>query len=361
MKLSKKTIALFLSAVLILSLSGCGQTPATTSNNTNTAPQTSTAAAQQTERTVKDMAGRTVKLPAQIKSIATFGPIGVLNDFVETLGDGNLICNEMTASFTKNDNWKYQFVFAPQLKTSPLFQDASGAIMMEKVLQAKPDLCLTMTKPETDQLAAQGLNVIYLAWDKPEDVKKCITLLGEALNKQDVAADYLAYFDKTISKAQDLTKNLKNEDKKKVVYGSITTLTQPHLIAEWWIPMAGGISMTNNGRTTQSLTYSLEDLLKWNPDVMILSDPSIKKDVLADSRLANIPAVKNKQIFAVPTVAHVWGNRTTEQPMTILWTINKLYPNLLTTEDLAKEISYFYSLFFKYNLSDAQIKDIIGS
>ncbi|MDQ7095676.1 ABC transporter substrate-binding protein [Desulfosporosinus sp. PR] len=356
MKSSKKILALLLTLFFVLaSLTGCGQNTPSGAK----APEQTTAS--QSERTVVDMAGRSVKLPAEIKTIATFGSIGVLNAFVETLGEGGKICNEMSASFTKTDRWKYQYVFAPQLKTSPVFQDASGAILMEKVLQTKPDLCLAMTKAETDQLAAQGQNVLYLSWDKTEDVKKCITLLGEALNKQAVAADYLAYFDKTVAKAQDLTKNLKEADKKKVVYGSITTYTQPHLIAEWWIPAAGGISVTNNGRTAQSLTYTLEDLLKWNPDVMILSDPAIKKDVLADARLANIPAVKNKQIFSIPCVAHVWGNRTTEQPLTILWTLNKLYPNILPTEDLAKEISYFYSHFFQTNLTDAQIKEIIGS
>ena len=119
--------------------------------------------------------------------------------------------------------------------------------------------------------------------------------------------------------------------------------------------------MTNNGRTTETLTYTTEDLLKWNPDVMILSDPLIKKDVLADSRLANIAAVKNNKIYSTPTVAHVWGNRTTEQPLTILWAINKMYPDIMTTEALSQEISYFYSHFFKVDLSDAQIKEIIGS
>ncbi|KUO78227.1 MAG: ABC transporter substrate-binding protein [Desulfosporosinus sp. BRH_c37] len=356
MKSGKKIIALLLMTFFVIaSLTGCGQNAA---SGTNAPGKTS---ATQTERTVVDMAGRSVKLPAEIKSIATFGSIGVLNAFVETIGEGSKICNEMSATFTKNDKWKYQYVFAPQLKTSPQFQDASGAILMEKVLQTKPDLCLSMTKAETDQLAAQGQNVLYLSWDKTEDVKKCITLLGDALNKQDVAKDYLSYFDKTVTMAQDLTKNLKEEDKKKVVYGNITTYSQPHLIAEWWITTAGGISVTNNGRTSQSLTYTMEDLLKWNPDVMILSDAAIKKDVLAYARLSNIPAVKNKQVFSIPCVAHVWGNRTTEQPLTILWTMNKLYPKIMTTEALAKEISYFYSHFFKSNLSDEQIKEIIGS
>ena len=350
MKFGKKIIALLLMTVFVIAgLTGCAQK---TQDGTNTKP---------TERTVVDMAGRTVTLPAEINSIATFGAIGVLNTFVETMGEGSKICNQMSPRFTKNDKWKYQNVFAPQLTSKPQFEDASNSILMENVLQAKPDLCLTMTKENTDLLAAQGLNVLYLSWNETEDVKKCITLLGEALNKPDLAKDYLEYFDKSVAKAQDLTKNIQEADKKSVVYGNVVAGQQPHIIAEWWIAAAGGISKTDNGRTTETLTYTTEDLLKWNPDVIILSDLALKKDVLADSRLSNISAIKNNKLYSTPTVAHVWGNRTTEQPLTIFWAMNKIYPEIMTTEALAAEIKSFYSHFFKCDLSDAQVKEIIGA
>ncbi|MDD2620441.1 MAG: ABC transporter substrate-binding protein [Syntrophomonadaceae bacterium] len=355
MKVSKKIISLLLTVFFVMAcFTGCGQSAA---SGTNEEGETSAA---QTERTVTDMAGRTVALPGEIKSIATFGSIGVLNAFVETMGEGSKICNEMSASFTQTDKWKYQYVFAPQLKTSPVFQDASGAILMEKVLQTKPDLCLSMNMEETALLEEQGLNVLYLSWTKTEDVKECITLLGEVLNKQDVATDYLAYFDKTVAKAEKLSKNIKEEDKKIVVYGNPITYAQPHLIAEWWISAAGGVSVTNDGRTAQTLTYTMEDLLNWNPEVMFISDKLLQKDILADARYAGISAVKNNKIYAVPTVAHVWGNRTTEQPLTVLWAMNKLYPEIMTTQDLSEEIKYFYSHFFKVELTDEQIKEIIG-
>ena len=65
-------------------------------------------------------------------------------------------------------------------------------------------------------------------------------------------------------------------------------------------------------------------------------------------------------MYLVPTVAHVWGNRTGEQPLTILWTINKCYPELLPAEQLAEDIHYFYEHFFLYDMSDEQIAEIIG-
>ncbi len=93
---------------------------------------------------------------------------------------------------------------------------------------------------------------------------------------------------------------------------------------------------------------------------MLVTDATEKKNVLSDTRFSNVAAVKNNAVYVVPRIAHVWGNRTTEQPLTILWTINKLYPQLEAKDALAKDISYFYSHFFKTNFTDDQINEIIG-
>ena len=55
-----------------------------------------------------------------------------------------------------------------------------------------------------------------------------------------------------------------------------------------------------------------------------------------------------------PILAHVWGNRTVEQPLTILWMMNKLYPKLMPEATLKEEIRKFYATFFLYDMSDAQ-------
>lgn len=408
MKASKKTTALFLSIILILSiLAGCGgqsappaapaapetpaaaapapapaapsapaapatppsapapetpaepETPAPATPAVAPAEEKSAEPAAPVKRTVTDMMGRKVELPAEIKTIGTFGSIGVLNAFVQTMGEGHKILNEGSAAFVRSERWqKFQYQFSPQIKTGPVFEDANREVQMETVLQHKPDVCLVMTKELVDLLSAQGLNVIYLSWSKQEDVAKCITLLGEVLNKPEAAKDYLAYFDKSIAKAAELTKNVKNPIK--AIYGNVTTFSQPHIIAEWWIKTAGGKSVTDNGRTTESFTYTMEDLLLWNPEVILLMDAASKKGIEEDARYNNIAAVKDKRVFVVPSVSHTWGNRTTEQPLTIFWTMHKLYPELMPKAELAKEIDYFYNHFFKTDLTDAQINEIIG-
>ncbi|MEM1485090.1 ABC transporter substrate-binding protein [Oscillospiraceae bacterium PP1C4] len=364
MKQVKQTLAALLAVVLLTgSLAGCAQKPAAEASSA--APAVSAAVASSeaasseaapAERTVTDMAGRTVTIPAQINKIGTFGSVGVLNAFVELMGEGAKICNDMPANFTKNDNWKLQYEFAPQIKGAPLFE-ANKEIAMEVVLETKPDVCFTMTKETAELLEKNGISAVYLSWSEIDDVKKAVTLMGEVLGKQDTASDYIKYFNEKIARAQELTKGI--AEKKTVLYGSVPTLTQPHKIAEWWITQAGGASVTDNGRAEDTLTYTLEDLLKWNPQVMILTSKAQIAEIEADSRLAGITAVKDKALYVTPTVAHVWGNRTVEQPLTIFWTINKLYPDVISRDELAKEIKYFYSHFFLYEMSDAQITEII--
>ena len=243
------------------------------------AENTAGAAKQEVKAThdVTDMAGRTVTLPTEIDSIATFGSIGVINAFVELMGSGEKICNDMTASFTKSDKWAMQYEFAPQIKGAPVLQNADGEIQMEKVLALNPDLCLVMSKDLIEPLESNGLNVIYFEWKQTNDVKTAVTLMGEVLDKKELAQDYLSYFDQMVEEAGEKAASLKDGDKKTVLYGNIDKLTQPHVIAEWWIEAAGGISVTKDSWNNEngSCTYTQEDVLKWNPDVMIVTDPSM--------------------------------------------------------------------------------------
>lgn len=369
MKRRSTIFALLLILVLAVSVvAGCGTETATTTQAepgaTTSAQPTTTETAETiatTDRTVTDMAGRQVTVPAELESIATFGSIGVLNAMVETMGAGDKIINQMSAAFTKNDQWKYQYVFAPQIANGPLFENPNREIQIEEVIKADPDLCLVMTKESATLLEGKGLSVVYLEWKTQEDVAKCITLLGEVLNAQDAAADYIAYFDTKVTELEALVAQIPEGERKKVLYGQVTTYTQPHIIAEWWIPAAGGISVTaDRPSEVESYEYTAEDLLAWNPDVMVVTSPAMIEELKGDSRLSGITAIKDNAIYNIPTVAHVWGNRTPEQPLTIMWMMNKLYPEVMTGDMLAEEIGYFYDHFFKTKLTAEQIAEIIG-
>ena len=312
-------------------------------------------------RTVVDMAGRSVALPAEIHRIGTLGSVGVLNAFVELMGEGSKIYNQMSAGFTKTDRWKMQYQFAPQIANGPLFEDANRELLLENILQARTDVCLAMTKETAQVLERNGVACVYLEWKNVDDVKKAVTLMGEVLNKKETADAYIAYFDEKLAQAASLTSGIPEKDRLKVLYGDPVGFSQPHIIAEWWIREAGGISVTDDGRSSgERRTYTLEDLLLWNPDVIVANTARQIEEMRGNPNYRGVAAVKNGRCFVIPTVAHVWGNRTVEQPLVVLWMMNKLYPELMPEATLREEIREFYATFFLYDMSDAQISEIIN-
>lgn len=367
----KKALALLMALVLTFALlAGCsdsaaGNTPSESpSQAVSQAPENSPENSPEPSAeptpgpyTVTDMMGVEVTFESVPETVATFGSIGVLNTLVECLGCGDRICNNMGSKFESTKSYPHlRLEFAPQTKDAPLLTNADGELLTEDIIQLDPDVCLTMTKTTAEQLRELGLNVVYLEWQVQEDVPVAMRLMGEVLGMQELAEDYLTYFDESVAEAESLVANIPEAERKSVLYGSITDFSQPHIIAEWWITEAGGISVTNNGRPdTESYNYTMEDVLMWDPDVLLVSGRTQIEELTTNTTFADLTAVQNDDIYCVPTVGHAWGNRTVEQPLTIFWTMNKLYPDIMTDEMLGEKISYFYDHFFNYQLSDEQL------
>lgn len=370
---TKKLLSLLLALALVFALfAGCADTGSNDTPSNPSTPVSETPDAQETPAvqetpdapedpvdesyTVTDMMGTEVTFESVPQTVATFGSIGVLNTFVESLGCGERICNNMGSKFESTKSYPHlRLEFAPQTATAPLLTNSDGELVTEEILRLAPEVCLTMTKATAEELRKLDLNVIYLEWKEQDDVDVAVRLLGEVLGVQDKAEEYLKYFDSMVAEAESLVASIPEAERKTALYGNVTGYSQPHIIAEWWITAAGGVSVTNNGRTDESFTYTSEDLLMWNPDVLLVSGRPQIAELQTNALYADLTAVQNGSIYCVPTVGHAWGNRTVEQPLTIFWTINKLYPELVSDEDLGEKIYYFYDHFFNYQLTDEQL------
>ena len=61
-----------------------------------------------------------------------------------------------------------------------------------------------------------------------------------------------------------------------------------------------------------------------------------------------------------PCAAHLWANRTAEQPLTVLWAAKIFHPELFKNLDLIKEMEHFYGRFFHYRMSDGEAREILN-
>jgi iron complex transport system substrate-binding protein len=306
-------------------------------------------------RMVTDMAGRRVALPARIGRLVTLGSLPVLNSFVYAIGEGGTIVNGL-ADFAR-PRWKFQTVFAPQVAAAPAMQLPTREPNVEAILLARPDVVLTMHRESIALLEGRGIPVVFLAWQKPQDVKACMHVLGEVLGKPDRAAAYTAHFDRTIARVAGL---VQGAEKPRVLYLQPDTLTQPRLIAEWWIPAAGGISVTDDGRSTESRSFTLEQVVLWDPDILIVTDPKDVGYVRHHAVLGKLKAARTGKVFVVPVGAHTWSNRTSEQPLTVLWAASVFHPERMRSVDLVAETRAFYRDIFGQALTEAQVGEILS-
>jgi iron complex transport system substrate-binding protein len=310
------------------------------------------------ERVVTDMAGRAVKVPDKIVRVGTIGPVPVLNSFVFAMGEAGSIVNNLPPNLG-GPRWRFQYVVAPGLANQPVIQTGRGP-NIEGVIAASPDVVLTMDRTAIDLLDRTHIPVLYLSWQKPRDVKAVMRLLGELYEKQDVADAYSRYFDETIARVSSRVAGLRDDQRPRVLYADLRRLTQPHKIAEWWIAKAGGRSVTDDGRIGEAFNFSIEQILAWNPEVIIVTAEQEIADAYADARLANVSAIKNKRIYAIPMGVHVWGNRTVEQPLTVLWAAKAFHPDLFADITIEDEIRDFYARFFKTDLSRDDVSTILA-
>jgi iron complex transport system substrate-binding protein len=309
-------------------------------------------------RTLIDMAGDTVTLPARVERIATVGPVPVLNSLVFAIGEGRAIVNGLP-EFARKPRWGYQAVFAPHTANLPPLDNPDRTPNLEALLRAAPDVVLTMDRASAEALRRAGLPALYLAWRQPEDVKATVRLLGQVFAKPKAAERYAERFDAILA---DVDARLRGRDMPppSVLYFSPKTLSQPHLVVEWWIRVAGGNSLTDDGRKVESRSFTLEQLLAWDPDILIVAGREEADTVLQEPRFNGLKAVRGGRVLVAPCGAHTWGNRSAEQALTVLWAAKHLHPTLFADVDLADETQRFYHDIFGVSLSRAQVEEILA-
>lgn len=310
------------------------------------------------DRTVTDMANRRVTIADRVTRVATIGAVPVLNSFVFALGEAKSLVNGLPPNLS-GPRWKMQYVVDPDLAQRPVLQGGGGAPLVEGLIETKPDVVLTMDRQTIDLVARAHTPAVFLAWRQPEDVKTVMRLLGQIFGKADAAEAYCSYFDATLGRIN--TRLARQPAKRqRVLYASLKRMSQPHLIAEWWIAQAGGRSVTDGERSTEARTFSREQLLAWDPEVMILGSAAEVAEAYADPRLGTVSAVRNRRVAAIPSGVHLWGNRTIEEPLTVLWAAQLIHPDLFKDWDIRDEVTAFYATFFKTPLTAKQVEDILS-
>ena len=343
---NKKMEMLVLLAVLTVAVCAAGCTSQGTESSTSKT------------RTVVDMTGRTVEVPTEINRIAEQFPAH--NEVLLLLGAADRL---VASRKTVTDNIWFQKM-VPSLKDASLPFESS-TVNEEQLVAIKPDVVFTSSFAPFEKLAEKGVPIIVLNTVDFNDLKSYVRLTAEILGSEDAKAKaekYCNYFDQNINMITAATADIPREKRVKVYYaasGPLNTEGNNTMVKEW-MEIGGGINVAAEGGVEGGFKdVSIEDVVTWNPDIIIVRDAPFKDAILNDKRWTEVNAVKNGRVYISPKGAFYWCVRAPEEALNVLWVAKTFYPERFPNLDIEKETKYFYETFFGYKLSDEEVDLIL--
>jgi iron complex transport system substrate-binding protein len=350
MKRINRIMAIMVFLLLLTStLVGCGN------SNANAPVQ------KPTTQTITDMMGNKVEIPVEVKRIADSWQAH--NEVVAMLGAGDKIV--ATIHTPQSRPWLFKVV--PALSNAKTTFDANG-VKIEELIKTKPDLVFVSQGDKSAKTITEaGIPVVeFKTFKNYGELKELFKITAGYLGDNAIkrAELYTSYLDSKLKMLTDVTSKIPEGQKPKVLHISLLsptiTVDGNDTIINSWIEVAGGI---NNAKeiTGNGVQVNLEQILKWNPDVIIIGNQNKDwKKVLTDPEWANISAVKNKRVYLNPDGAFYWDRYGAEEALQIQWAAKLLYPDKFPDLDIAKETKTFYKTFFSYDLTDGDVQNILN-
>ena len=288
--------------------------------------------------TVTDSMDNEVELPYPVKRIASFNPAAT--EILWALGaEDRIVGIDMYSKWNKE--FFHNLNTRPSIGIVPMMPD------YEKIISLRPDVVIAYVDPLfnyphlEDKMESAGIEVLRLDLYKPDTFTREVALLGQILDRENLAEEYVDYAVAYVQQIEDRVKSLDEDEKVDVYYEWFT----PYVAygegtgGYQLIERAGGrdIYSREGGELLQMPGYSGEGayysmmspewIVEQNPDVIIkdymniddymamgknplsvgyTSDPSTSEMERARNEMMNRPgfsaleAVQNGDVYTTP-------------------------------------------------------------
>lgn len=294
------------------------------------------------DRIVVDMIGREVKVPEKVERvITTYTPA---TQFVMALGaDDRLVSG---ASGLPN-----QTIFTkinPKIDELPNVGSKNKGVNIESIMELNPDLVIMFPHGDgietADRLKELGIATLVINPESFSQIRETNKLLGKALNLEEKAEKVDEQYQK-ILEISERTKDIPESERKKVYFANSELLDTvgENILQTDLIEKAGAINPAKKAKEG-FIKASSEELIKWNPDQIIVSQfyrKSLDK-LKNEEKYQSISAFKNDKIFRVPSNLEPWDYPSPSSALIIPWLAKKVYPEKFVDLDLEEIVNDFY-------------------
>lgn len=218
------------------------------------------------------------------------------------------------------------------------------------------------------QLEAAGIAVVKIdKFASPDEIKQSLLLIAEIFGDESVkkAKEFNAYFDENVKFVKGRASKI-NPKKRVLVLnfnsGNLSTISANDIGAHY-IEIAGGVNVSSQlfkGDFKISKTINEEQVLIFDPDIIITNSRESLRQIMKISSFQGLKAIKNKQIFVVPSGVYLWSVRSAEGALQPLWLAKTLYPKEFKDLNLEIKTREFYERFYNYKLNKSELKEILN-
>ncbi|MFO7370176.1 MAG: ABC transporter substrate-binding protein [Bacteroidales bacterium] len=308
-------------------------------------------------RSVTDMAGRTVEVPAIIDKILPYDLKTAVLIFA-------LAGDKMTATPGLPGRKEMQYISKDFIGLPVV-----DVKHIEEVILLSPQVIISgfYGSPVNKHSAltlGDRLGIPVLLIDLSIDrLDRAYEFLGRifAMEKESVP---LVHFLKQLYTLADSLKKVHGPVKQTAYYalGAKGLLTDPagskhtEVLDMLCIPNAAKVGLPTGGHAQAGL----EQVLLWNPDFIFASDfrgeSSAYKLITTDSKWSSISAVKNHRVYKVPAQPMGWFDHppSVNRIPGVIWLGSLFYG--LDSRITREYICRFYQLFYKYNLTETEYR-----
>ncbi len=258
--------------------------------------------------------------------------------------------------------WLYRM--APQMKGAKLIPN--GAPNVEDLLAEGVGLAFVPSSVPVEPIRSVGIDAHALSFDSVATMLSALDETAKALGTASAASevsDYKTYLRHVTQSIANRIAAIPQDKRPRVLHiNNINPLRVDgrDTIIDEWIRLSGGRNAAD-GLTGNMKPVSIEQVLAWQPDIIIVGG-SVKDPLpSAQNGWAGVKAVMDGRVYHNPMGVFLWDRYSTEFALQLQWASKLMAPQLFQDVDMVQQTKDFYRRFFHYELSDGDARLILAA
>lgn len=235
----------------------------------------------------------------------------------------------------------------------------------EELIALEPQVIFDSKDSLREKCNEVGIPLVNCSFHTYEEMEQSIEMTAKIFGGEApaIAERYIADLHKAVEEVTAVTDKLSDDERPSVLHGPSVyeyNLDGTGTIIDTWINAAGGKNaVVADTKGTADAEFSMEQIIAWNPDVIITARAGQDEKILNDPNWASIKAVQEGRVYVNPRGVFSWDRYGVEELLQIKWAAAILHPELFPDLDIVQEVKDFYSTYMRYELNDEEVETIL--